>query len=64
METQTMEIAESLPFEHRARFYKLVKIYKEKKSPKVARELEKYGLSIDEKDYGADQNIEKGATEY
>lgn len=59
-----MQIAEKLSATERDRFYKLVKFYEKKPYPSVVHQLEGFGAAIDEKDYGADQGIERGTTEF
>lgn len=63
--TQTLEATKGMNYQERKKFYSLLRSYEKNKNPGLAQRLEsEYGLSIDQKDYGADQGVEKGETEY
>lgn len=65
IDTQTLEASRNMNFQERIKFFALVRAYKRLHFPSIAQKLEaEYGMCIDVKDYGADQNVEVGSLEY
>ena len=59
------ELAPSTVNNIRSYFLRLVNSYQKKKHPSYAHRLEtEFGMCIDEKDYGADQGVERGDPNY